>query len=268
MMRSPLQFAHRPLLFSTFVTLVFIVSLVAMVVSVQKTAAQPLLQEALGAAGRAVIGLGALILLGGLGLRHWLAGAGSGTSWLLIVLPLTYVLLVYPLLFTGTYRLAAQDSALVAMVAANGFMAGVMEELVFRGLVLGTLLRSWGVSGRGLRRALVVSSLFFAVPHALNVLAGAGPLQTASQLIWALLLGVVFGALTVAGGSVWPVAVLHGLGNSFIHANRYGYDAVADLATATFLALAPLPLVWYSWLVLRRFRRLGPPPTQPNCPVV
>jgi len=64
MMRSPLQFAHRPLLFSTFVTLVFIVSVVAIVI-VQKTAAQPLLQEAVGAAGRAVIGLGALILLGG-----------------------------------------------------------------------------------------------------------------------------------------------------------------------------------------------------------
>jgi len=139
MMRSPLQFARRPLLFSTFVTLVFIVSLVALAI-VQKTAAQPVLQEAVGAAGRAVVGLGALILLAGLGLRRWLAGAGSGTSWLLIVLPLTYVLLVYPLLFTGTYRLSAQDNALVAMVAANGFMAGVMEELVFRGLVLGTLL--------------------------------------------------------------------------------------------------------------------------------
>jgi CAAX protease family protein len=251
---------RRPLLFSTLVTLTFIVSLFAMVVA-QKTVVQPSLQEAIGAAGRAAIGVGALTWLARLGWRRWLAGPGSGASWLLIVLPLAYVLVVYPLLFTGTYNLPAQDKSLVAMVAANGFMAGAMEELVFRGLVLGSLLRSWGVAGRGLWRALVVSSLFFSVPHALNVLAGAEPLRTASQLIWALLLGVVLGALAVAGGSLWPVAVFHGVANALIHANRYGHEAATDLTTAAFLALAPLPLVWYSWLLLRRFRRLRPAPS-------
>jgi membrane protease YdiL (CAAX protease family) len=252
--------SRRPVLFSSLVTLVFLASLFAMIVA-QKTAVQPLFQETIGAAGRAVIGIGAMIWLTALGWRRWLAAAGSGAAWLLVVLPLAYVSLVYPLLFSGTYRLPAQDHSLLAMVAANGLMAGVMEELVFRGLVLGSLLRSWGVAGRGLWRALVVSSLFFAVPHALNVLTGAEPLRTASQLIWALLFGGVFGALTVAGGSLWPVAVLHGVSNALIHANRYGHEGATDLGTAVLLALAPLPLVWYSWLALRRMKRLSTPPS-------
>src|SRR5262249_29739917 len=156
---------------------------------------------------------------------RWIAGPGSKPSWLLILVPLVYVLVVYPPLFSGAYRLPSQSGALLSTVAANGFMAGVVGELGFRGFVLGALLVAWGVAGRGLWRALVVPSLLFSLPHGLNVLAGAEPLTTAAQLIWAFLLGMVFGGLTVAGGSVWPVAVLHGAGNAFIHANRYGHDA-------------------------------------------
>jgi membrane protease YdiL (CAAX protease family) len=179
----------------------------------------------------------------------------------LIVAPLAYVLLVYPILFTGSYRLSSDDGSLLALVAANGSMAGVMEELVFRGLVLGALLGLWGTTERGLWRALVVSSLFFSLPHLLNVLAGADPLRTAAQLVWALLLGGVFGALTVAGGSLWPAALFHGVGNALIHTNRLGHEGATDPTTAVLLALAPVPLVLYSWLALRRLRRLGPAPS-------
>ena len=253
--------ARRPLLFSTLVTLIFLILLI-MVVVAQKAVEPPFLQEAIGAAGRALLGLGALLGLAALGWRRWLAGRGSAVSWLLIALPLLYILAVFPLLFTGSYALPAHDAPMVSMVAANGFMAGLMEEVVFRGLVLGSLLLSWGDSRRGLWRAVVVSSVFFSVPHALNVLAGADPLRTLAQLVWALLLGMVLGALTVAGGSLWPVAILHGLGNAFIHANRLGHGAATDPTVAALLAIAPLPLNLYAWLVLRRFRRLGPAPRE------
>ena len=251
--------ARRPLLFSALVTLIFLILLV-MVVAAQKAADRPFVQEAIGAAGRALVGVVALFGLAALGWRRWLAGGGSASSWLLIVLPLLYILVVFPLLFTGTYAIPRHDASLVSMVAANGFMAGVMEELVFRGLVLGSLLRGWAHSRGGLWRALVVSSVFFAVPHALNLLAGADPLRTLAQLVWALLLGVVFGALTVAGGSVWPAGILHGLGNAFIHANRLGHGAATDPTVAALLAIAPLPLNLYAWLVLRHFRQLRPSP--------
>jgi membrane protease YdiL (CAAX protease family) len=102
------------------------------------------------------------------------------------------------------------------------------------------------------------------VPHALNVLAGADPVRTTAQLVWAFLLGLVFAALTVAGGTVWPVALLHGLGNALIHANRLGHDGATEPAAAVLLALAPLPLVTYSWFVLRRGRQLERAPAAPS----
>ena len=260
-MSSDLRFAtRRPVLFAAFVTLIFIGSLLV-VVMVQKTVTPPLAQETIGAAGRAVMGTCALVWLVRLGWRPWLAGSSSAVSWLLVVPPLAYVLLVYPLLFSGTYRLPAQDASLLAMVAANGLMAGAMEELIFRGLVLGSLLNRWGIAGRGLWRSLVVSSLLFSIPHALNAFAGADPLRTASQVIWAFLFGLAFGALTVAGGSLWPVAVLHGVSNAFIHANRYGQEGATNPVTAALLALAALPLVWYAWLAIRRIKGLRPGPS-------
>jgi len=249
----------RPILFSISTTLIFTVFVIATAV-VQKTASEPITQEALGALGRTVIGALALACLANCGWLSWLASGGSRTSWLLILTPLLYLLAVYPLLFSGSYRLPPEDGTVLSMVAANGFAAGVMEELIFRGLVLGALVLRWGVTGAGLWRALVVSSLLFSAPHALNVLFGAQALTTLAQLVWAFLLGMVFGTLVVAGGSVWPVAALHGISNALVHANRYGHDLSLDMSSAVLLALAPLPLVWYAWGLLHRGRRLPQAP--------
>jgi hypothetical protein len=84
---------------------------------------------------------------------------------------------LYPLLFSGTYRMPPKNGLLLSMVAANGF-----------------------------------------------------------------------------------VAVLHGATNAFIHANRYGRDPATDLSTALLLALAPVPLLGYSWWLIGRFRQLRPRP--------
>jgi hypothetical protein len=70
---------RRPLLFSALVTSGFIVALVAVVVA-QKAVAQPLVQEAIGTLGRAVVGAAALVWLARLGWRRWLAGPGTGAS--------------------------------------------------------------------------------------------------------------------------------------------------------------------------------------------
>lgn len=242
---------RRPGLFSALVTVVFVVLLVVVAVATGAVG-ENAVGEGVGAFGRLLIAAGALAWLARLGWRRELAGIGTVRSWFLVLPALVYVLLVYPPLFTGSYALPAAGAALMLAVAANGFAAGVMEELVFRGLVLGALVRRWGSHGRGLWKALLVSSLLFSAPHALNVLAGADPLRTGAQLVWAVLLGLVFGALAVAGRTVWPVAVLHGVANAVLHVQRIGYDGALEPTTAVLMALAPVPLVVYGMWALRR----------------
>jgi hypothetical protein len=127
-----------------------------------------------------------------------------------------------------------------------------MEEIFFRGLILGSFLKSWGSSPGAIARSLVVSALLFSMPHALNVLAGADPLRVSAQLIWAFLLGIVFAGLLVIVQSIWPIALLHGFANAVVHVNRIGHEVMPTTTSALLLALAPLPLLLYVLMLLKR----------------
>ena len=257
-MSTPKQLATaRPLLFSGMITLVFIVLLVVVVLAGR---ALPGARgtEAGGAVGRVLLTGLFILLLARFGWveRAGLSRLGDTYAWLIVLGPFLYVIVVFPLLFTGRLSLPLEDPLLAALVAGNGLAAGVMEEVVFRGVILCTLLQAWGRERHGVGRSLLVSSLLFSAPHALNVLAGHDVLLVVAQLVWAVLLGAVFGALLLGGGSLWPIAALHGFANAFIHVNRLNTTVQLSSSAAVLLAFAPVPLLIYAVVVLRRRCRL------------
>ena len=177
-------------------------------------------------------------------------------GWAIILPVAAYSLVVYPLLFTGTLGLNLSQPNVAAGVAFNGFAAGALEELVFRGLILSLLLGGNldDQSPSNVRRAVIISALLFSVPHALNVFVGHAEVRVLAQLVWAFLLGIVFACLRISGRSVWPVAVLHGIVNAFVHVNRLGVEVQPSLLKAAALAFAPLPLCVYGAILLRKQR--------------
>jgi CAAX protease family protein len=177
-------------------------------------------------------------------------------GWAIILPVAAYSLVVYPLLFTGTLGLNLSQPNVAAGVAFNGFAAGALEELVFRGLILSLLLGGNldDQSPSNVRRAVIISALLFSVPHALNVFVGHAEVRVLAQLVWAFLLGIVFACLRISGRSVWPVAVLHGVVNAFVHVNRLGVEVQPSLLKAAALAFAPLPLCVYGAILLRKQR--------------
>ena len=177
-------------------------------------------------------------------------------SWAIILPVAAYSLVVYPLLFTGTLGLNLSQPNLAAGVAFNGFAAGALEELVFRGFILSLLLsgNSDDHNPSNTWRAIIISALLFSVPHALNLFAGHAEARVVAQLIWAFLLGIVFACLRITGRSIWPVAVLHGAMNAFVHVNRLGIEIQPSLARAAALAFAPVPLCIYGAILLHKQR--------------
>jgi len=177
-------------------------------------------------------------------------------GWTIILPVAAYSLVVYTLLFTGTLGLNLSQPNVAAGVAFNGFAAGALEELVFRGLILSLLLGGNldDQSFSNLRRAVIISALLFSVPHALNVFVGHAEVRVLAQLVWAFLLGIVFACLRISGRSVWPVAVLHGVVNAFVHVNRLGVEVQPSLLKAAALAFATLPLCVYGAILLRKQR--------------
>ena len=180
-------------------------------------------------------------------------------SWWIILPVAVYSLIVYPLLFTGTLTLNLSDPNLAGGVAVNGFAAGALEEFVFRGLILSLWLSSdlEDQKPNNVWRAIVVSALFFSLPHVLNVFAGHAEARVIAQLVWSFLLGAVFACLRIVGGSIWPVAVLHGAMNAFVHVNRLGVEIQPSILGAVALACAPLPLCFYAAILLQKDLRPG-----------
>ncbi|MCV2393664.1 CPBP family intramembrane metalloprotease [Actinotalea sp. M2MS4P-6] len=77
------------------------------------------------------------------------------------------------------------------------------EEGVFRGVVLRVLL------ARGVRAAVLGSAALFGVMHVVNLLLGSDPITVGGQVLMAAGLGIAFGAVVLATGTIWPVMVIH-----------------------------------------------------------
>ena len=98
----------------------------------------------------------------------------------------------------------------------------------------------------------LISALLFSLPHALNLFVGHAEARVLAQLVWSFRLGVVFACLRISGRSIWPVAMLHGAMNAFVHVNRIGIEIQPSLLRAAALAFAPVPLCVYGAMLLRK----------------
>lgn len=248
----------RKIWISIAVTLAIVSATILLVSAPASRFSDPASREYVAAIARIVL---AFVAIAAIARGTWGADAlRSPTlrSWLIILPVAIYSLIVYPFLFTGTLRLNLTDPNLAAGVAVNGFAAGALEELVFRGMILSLWLSadSDDQNARIAWRAILISAGFFSLPHALNIFAGHAEARVIAQLVWAFLLGVVFACLRIVGRSIWPVVVLHGVTNAFVHVNRLGVEIQPSLLLAAALACAPLPLCLYSAVLLHKERRL------------
>jgi sodium transport system permease protein len=94
-----------------------------------------------------------------------------------------------------------------------GLLPAVCEELAFRGFILSGLRHSgnkW--------RAILVSSLFFALSH-----------QILQQSLGTFVLGSLIAYLTVQSGSLWPGLVFHATHNSLAWLHSLGSADIAAL---------------------------------------
>jgi membrane protease YdiL (CAAX protease family) len=252
MMRLQAFAERRPIVFAFVVTVGFLLLLTLPEIAVRGRGDETI--EAAGILTRAVIAAGAFGLASALGWREraGLAAPRRARPWALIVLPLVYLGLVYPFLFTGSFAPNLRDPGLTALVGGDAFAAGVMEELIFRGLIFYALLRVWGRTRAGIVRASVVSSLFFSLPHVTNIFFGHQPLRVGAQILWAFLLGVAFAFLVYAGSNVWPTAFTHGAIDAIVTTNRMGKVINLTPSMAVIMVLAAIPVLIYAYVVMRK----------------
>jgi membrane protease YdiL (CAAX protease family) len=132
-----------------------------------------------------------------------------------------------------------------------GLLIALGEETLFRGVVLRAF------ASRGPRVAIILSSLLFGMAHLVGVAGGIDIHMVLAQVIFATGLGICFGWVRVASGSIWPCVIAHtvmdgaGLASADGVASAMRYDvnsyplavtcAAASLAWGIFLLRRPLP---------------------------
>ena len=131
-------------------------------------------------------------------------------GFLLGLIELGYVLISYvPNLIDGSFSI----KPLTLTILFVSLTAGIKEEVVFRGVIISTLMRQW--KDRNLfRQAALVSGIVFGLIHAANIFAGADPLQTLFQVIGSVGVGFIFAAVYLRTGSILPCMFYHALHDS------------------------------------------------------
>lgn len=159
----------------------------------------------------------------------------KAAQWSLFLVPLLVVIIN---LFSQHPALPQSMGHLVSLIALAG-LVGFVEEGLYRGLFMKWLLP------RGVMTAVLVSSVAFALTHALNLLGGQSLTTTALQIVFSLLFGVVAALLRLRAGSLLPLMLWHA-----------AFDLVSFLGTAKHENLGLLALniavlaVYAGWLTV------------------
>lgn len=103
------------------------------------------------------------------------------------------------------YEGAAQLFAVLSML-----LVGLIEELIFRGLLFRALLRRDAPPV-----AITISAVTFGVGHIVNLLAGQGGLESLIQIIFAVAWGFLFTLLFYHSGSLLVCIFVHGMVDVF-----------------------------------------------------
>ncbi len=118
-------------------------------------------------------------------------------------------------------------------------LVGFVEETVYRGLILNILLQ------KGIRIAVLTSSLLFSLTHLLNLMGGQDLAATLLQLAYAFLVGLSLSLLYVRHKTLLPLIAFH-----FLH--NFTQFLVKDQASMLFDSLVVAALLFSCiWLLLQ-----------------
>src|SRR5699024_8694772 len=90
-------------------------------------------------------------------------------------------------------------------LAGLALVVGFNEEVIFRGLMLQSLLK------KGYIKAILITSILFGLSHLGSILAGGDIVSTLVQIGFALSIGFCFAVLALKNKLIWPLILIHAL---------------------------------------------------------
>ena len=136
--------------------------------------------------------------------------------WALCALALPVLVSAFFILFTeGIFTASEFDTTknlriILRAIFSSCLVAGITEELVFRGLIMRLLEKRWNKAV-----AAVVPSVCFGILHILNM-ESPNIVDIIVLVIAGTAVGIMFSLIAMESGSIWASAIVHGLWNLVI----------------------------------------------------
>ncbi len=90
-------------------------------------------------------------------------------------------------------------------------LPSIFEEVIFRGILITLFLSKYSKL-----KAILFSSLGFALVHIFNLAGGSEPIWVSGQMLWSFMLGIFYGYLFIQTGSLIPCMLFHYISNVFV----------------------------------------------------
>jgi membrane protease YdiL (CAAX protease family) len=151
----------------------------------------------------------------------WLEAAGfislgHRRIWFLGIVLVVYKAILNVFAFTGSFKFSLPEASLPAAILFFTLATSLLEETMYRGLLLTAMVKAWGGSRRGLFAAAILSGLFWASLHFFNLLVRPFPL-VALQVLSMVMVGFFYTALVLSGRSIWPAVFIHWATNAAVN---------------------------------------------------
>ena len=152
--------------------------------------------------------------------------------------------------FTGSIRLPVASSPLGVAEFLGTLPGALLEELLYRGLLLTAMLTAWGHTKRGIIKSIALSSLLFGTTHLINVIVRPAGIVV-FQAILVSLPGVFYAAVLLKRRSLWPAVLIHWLANAAVNVKIAGLENFQETpAMWLWFALFMIPITLYSAYVI------------------
>ena len=161
--------------------------------------------------------------------------------WALAAFALPALVLAGAILAGGRWEVHRFDAQTVWLTVTGGVFyyglaAGIVEEVIFRGVILGCLERRWNRE-----IAVLVPSALFGLVHRIG--ASLDLPSTVQLLVAGTIVGILFSLIACESGSIWNSALVHGVWNAALLGGILHIGSAADSASMYNFVLTDAPFL-------------------------
>lgn len=161
------------------------------------------------------------------------------TKWLLPFVLILILIIIFSI-NTADFN---NDFPLILLIGITTLLVGFSEEVMFRGIVLNTLIEK-----RSTLFSIIFSSILFSSLHIVNIFGGLDLIGVPLQLLSTFLFGLIFSCLSLLIKNIIPLILYHFIWDFIIVSEPLTHIRIWEITTLSLISqiLIVVPLIIYT----------------------